>query len=722
MSIIQKQPGPPMPELLCPAGSPLALDAAIEGGADAVYLGGVGFNARINASNFTQNDLQAAVRRAHTFGVKVYLTLNTLIYDREIPDYLQAAYLAGEAGVDALIVADLGGAASIHQAFPTLALHASTQMSAHNAAAGTVLQRMGFSRMVVARELSLPDLRAAVENSPIEIEAFIHGALCVCHSGQCLFSSLVGGRSGNRGLCAQPCRLPYRGNAGSTGNEKSGAASCRDTYPLSLKDLCLAGHVPLLRESGIASLKIEGRMKSPEYVYAVTRIWRRLLDENRAANPDEMRQLKEAFSRDGFTDGYFTGTISHRMLGTRSEDDKRSGRELPPFGGLTRRLPLQMSVRLKEGSPSTLTVTGGGASFTATGPVPEPARNAPLDETVIRRQLGRLGGTLYTLEKCYVELQDRLMMPLSALNALRRDALSGWEAARLSANAPASLVMAKSPPLAPQTRRSPLPLRSALFCRVEQLTGKAGSYFDICYLPLPVLSAMDTGSLAALAGRCTLGAALPPVVTDHERDAVIIMLHTVAAAGVQRVLVGNAGHLSFLEGTELIADGDFRLNLTNSASVAVAEQWGIHHPILSPELTLPQIRDIAGDIRTVVYGRIPLMLLEKCVIREVADCRACASSCVALTDRRGVSFPVLRTWEHRNTVYNSLPTYMADQKEALDRFHIGGWHFLFSVESPAEVDAVILAYQNGAPPHGPIRRIGRSSEPAVSQENASRPR
>ncbi|MBR0442884.1 MAG: U32 family peptidase, partial [Clostridia bacterium] len=342
MNQLQKHRGA-LPELLCPAGSPLALDAAIEGGADAVYLGGLGFNARINASNFSADDLVSGIRRAHAHGVKVYLTLNTLVYDREIPDYLRAAAFAQGAGADALIVADLGGAAAIHRHLPELALHASTQASAHSADAGVLFKKLGFSRMVVARELSLDNLRAAVTNSPIEIEAFIHGALCVCHSGQCLFSSLVGGRSGNRGECAQPCRLPFRTDKG------------RSDYPLSLKDLSLARHVPELIDAGLSSLKIEGRMRSPEYVLTVTRIWRRLLDEGRAANEDEVCRLGEAFSRDGFTDGYFTARIGHSMLGVRSEQDKQAGRTLEPFKGLTCRIPIQMKATLCRGEPISLT-------------------------------------------------------------------------------------------------------------------------------------------------------------------------------------------------------------------------------------------------------------------------------------------------------------------------------------------------------------------------------
>ena len=283
-----------LPELLSPAGSLDALRAAIEGGADAVYLGGGSFHARMNADNFgTQESLCEAIAMSHFWGVKVYVTLNTMVYDRELNAALAQAEQAARAGADALIVADLGLATLLRRALPSLPLHASTQMSIHRGDAGKLLADAGFSRMVVAREMPADQIAEAVRQSPIEIEAFVHGALCVSQSGQCLFSSLVGGRSGNRGECAQPCRLPFKDGRG------------KDFYPLSLKDLSLARYVPELIESGVASLKIEGRMKSPEYVYTVTRIWRALLDAGKGADEAQMQELCNAFSRGGFTDGCF---------------------------------------------------------------------------------------------------------------------------------------------------------------------------------------------------------------------------------------------------------------------------------------------------------------------------------------------------------------------------------------------------------------------------------
>lgn len=690
MNQLQKHRGA-LPELLCPAGSPLALDAAIEGGADAVYLGGLGFNARINASNFSADDLVSGIRRAHAHGVKVYLTLNTLVYDREIPDYLRAAAFAQGAGADALIVADLGGAAAIHRHLPELALHASTQASAHSADAGVLFKKLGFSRMVVARELSLDNLRAAVTNSPIEIEAFIHGALCVCHSGQCLFSSLVGGRSGNRGECAQPCRLPFRTDKG------------RSDYPLSLKDLSLARHVPELIDAGLSSLKIEGRMRSPEYVLTVTRIWRRLLDEGRAANEDEVCRLGEAFSRDGFTDGYFTARIGHSMLGVRSEQDKQAGRTLEPFKGLTCRIPIQMKATLCRGEPISLTVTAGTASYTATGNVPQDAINAPLDEATVRRQLTKLGNTPYEASDCHITMDDGLMLPISALNALRRAAVDGLMGNGERLNT-AELSYA---PVSVRTERKTAVERSAHMTSVAQLTDAAIDYFDICYLPFEALLAISDEQWARLNEQTELAVALPPVIMDHEREAVKNGLSLLAARGVKRALLGNWGHLPLVREMGMMPDGDLRLNITNTETVALCEHLGISRPILSPELTLPQIRDIGGDVRSVVYGRLPLMLLEKCVIREIADCKTCDRSAAELVDRRGVHFPVLRTADHRNVIYNSLPTYTADEQDKLSRHRTGGWHFIFSTERPREVDEVVRAYRDGLPVKGQVRRIGK---------------
>ena len=664
-----------LPELLCPAGSPEALDAAIEGGADAVYLGGTTFNARMNAHNFGGDALRSAVLRAHSYGVKVYLTLNTLVGDREIPAALAAAEEAATAGVDALIVADLGVAAALHRTFPTLELHASTQASSHNSLSAEALKKIGFSRIVVARETPAADLFATVKNSPLEIEMFIHGALCVSHSGQCLFSSLVGGRSGNRGECAQPCRLPFACKKG--GNP----------YPLSLKDLSLAAHVPALIESGVASLKIEGRMKAPEYVRDTTRIWRRLLDERRAATPDEMRELASIFSRGGFTDGYYREKIDSKMLGVRSEDDKSASRTLSPFSGITRKIPLDFAVRMKENEPITLTVSDKTRKICVVGDIPQAALTAPLTTEHLERNLSKLGGTPYAISSFEVEMDDGLMLPVSRLNDLRRRAITEWE----SNLAPKKVE--KTQYVAQKSQKERTKMRSARFYSPEQITPAARVFFDRIYLPLGK-EAVETD-----------GVILPPVIFERDREVIADMLSKAAQKGVRYALVGNVGHIDLVRRAGLIPVGDFRFNVTNCESVCVLEDMGIDSLILSPELTLPQARDIKGDTSLIVYGRIPLMTVEKCVIKEIADCDTCGKNSAILTDRRGVRFPVLREWEHRNVIYNSLPTSMSDRQDHLAKAGLVSQHFLFSTETPDEVDEVINLWKKGNALPYPVRRI-----------------
>ena len=669
-----------LPELLCPAGSPEALDAAIDGGADAVYFGGAAFNARMNAKNFGGDALRSAVLRAHTFDVKTYLTLNTLVTDRELPAFVDAARDALRAGVDALIVADLGGAAAIKRALPSAELHASTQMSGHNADMGHELARLGFSRMVIARETCAEDIRTIVQNSPIEIEMFIHGALCVSHSGQCLFSSLVGGRSGNRGECAQPCRLPYT-CIGAKGKQ-------HNSYPLSLKDLSLAEHVPELIESGVASLKIEGRMKSPEYVRDTARVWRRLLDEHRAATREEMRELASIFSRGGFTDGYYTKKIDNRMLGIRTEDDKSNTREREPFTGISRRVPINLHAEIKENQPMLLSVSNGSQSITVAGDVPLPAQNAPLSKEIIERNLTKLGGTLYCAGSFSVDLDEGLMLPLSRLNDLRRRALSAFEEATQTAPSfPEHPYQAVSPSHMRQPRRT------ARFYKREQITPLAKSWFDRIYLPLSSFSAPANGVV------------LPPVIFDCDKERVRTLLQTACNRGAHYALVGNLGHLALIREFDLIPVADFRWNLANQSTVTELERLGISEFLFSPELTLSQMRDIGGNGEVIVYGRIPMMTVEKCVTKEIADCNACKNDRATLCDRRGMEFPVLREWEHRNVIYNSVPTGMSDRDAELSRAGLTARHFLFSTESAKEVDSVIRAYQKKESLGIPVRRI-----------------
>lgn len=746
-----------LPELLAPAGSPEALEAAFLAGADAVYLGGSRFNARLNAHNFDTAELQEAVTHAHRMGGRVYLTLNTLTWDRELSDALDAAYEAAVAGVDALIIADMGAAALIHRALPNLPLHASTQLSGHNAAIGEVLAPFGFSRFVIARETSLPDLAAAVARNPLEVEVFIHGALCVSHSGQCLFSSVVGGRSGNRGECAQPCRLPYgctpcvsKAPAPAKGNRRPSPRPEAENYPLSLKDLSLASHVPALIEAGVSSLKIEGRMKSPGYVSGVTAIWRKLLDEKRAATPDEITALSDLFSRGGFTDGYQVEKVGRAMMGVRSEADKERSASAERTALTVKhppRLPLSMIFTAASDAPVTLTARaplyrwGESASIevTVTGDIPLPAENAALTEDSVEKQLSRTGGTPYYTAEIVSHIQNGLMLPLSRLNALRRDALDGLDEARVAGMpSPADGYEPTSPTALLKEMETPAPMPPipsestpqsiARFSTPRQITPAAITYFDRLFLPL----GREHPSAVPMEKR---GIILSPVIFDREAEAVKAELIQALQSGIRHLLIGNIGHLPLVRATIAACDsqdkvtlhGDFRLNTANTPAAARLLSLGFSDLILSPELTLPRMRDIGAALAehgnksttgAVVYGRLPLMLLEKCAIREVyrhmkpdAVCREiCSRNAAVMRDRMGKDFPILREdapngLGHRNVVYNSLPTGMSDRADDLLRTHLGQYHFIFSVESTAEVDRVITAYREGHSLGAEVRRM-----------------
>ena len=745
---------PKLPELLSPAGSPEALEAAFLAGADAVYLGGSRFNARRSAHNFDSAQLKEAVTHAHRMGGRVYLTLNTLLWDRELTEALDAAYEAAEAGVDALIVADLGIAALIRRSLPSLPIHASTQLSGHNASAGRVLADFGFSRFVIARETSFEDLVSAVRNNPLEVEVFIHGALCVSHSGQCLFSSLVGGRSGNRGECAQPCRLPYGcGGCSADRNRPKGTPyGGGENYPLSLKDLSLAAHVPALIEAGVSSLKIEGRMKSPAYVSGVTAVWRRLLDERRRATVDEMGQLADLFSRGGFTDGYQLGRIDRSMMGIRSEADKDRTASAEKAALAVKHpphLPLSMTFTAGEDQPVSLTVTAPlfrcdspdpAPSVTVFGDTPSPALNAPLTPEAAEKQLSRTGGTPYRAVSVTTHIAEGLMLPLSRLNALRRDALEGLDAVRMGAMpTPADGYTPLSPHVVAEEILSSVPRtetgdvtavrRTACFRAPEQIPQAAASYFDVLYLPLG-----KTHPAAVSVGK--RGVLLPPVIFDREAAAVTRELICALEGGIRHILVGNIGHLPLIrraaEACGLPADalhlhGDLRLNPSNTLAAAGLLSLGLSDLILAPELTIPRMRDIAAALSAhghptataaVIYGRLPLMLLEKCAIREIyrhkkpdAVCREiCSRDAARLMDRMGKEFPVLREASpdgkgHRNVVCNALPIVMSDRMDEVIRAHTASHHYLFTVESPAEVERVIAAYGQGTPLGGEIRRM-----------------
>lgn len=673
-----------LPELLAPAGNIECLYAAVAAGADAVYVGAKRFNARAYAGNFDTEELRLAVEYCHLYGVKLYVTLNTLLFDKELPDALSLVGELYSLGVDALIVADLGLIRLVRERYPDFELHASTQLSVHNTPGADAAYRLGCSRVVLARELSRENISAAVENSLAECEIFLHGALCVCHSGQCLFSSMVGGRSGNRGSCAQPCRLPYNG----------------DKYPLSLSDLSLCEHIRELVEMGVSSLKIEGRMKSREYVYNVTSVYRRLLDECRPATAEERRTLERVFSRGGFTDGYFRARPESRMTGVRSEEDKRATKELESREFSPKRVAVSADLSVRAGEPVSLTFTlleGAmkGKSATAYGPIPDEARTSALDEGGLVDRIGKLGATLLRLDRkdARVELDGGLNLSPAAINALRRECAERLTFAgrALPENGKTQSFdarigeegIAPTPCVDAMIRGESAQFLDPVLYEELKSAGEL-SRFSACFLPLWRL-----GEISSVPE----GVYLPPVITDTEREEVLEMLRSARDRGVKLALVGNIGAVKLARDAGFTVIGDFRFNIMNSFSYRAVADMGVSDSLLSVELPLPAARAVGG--RALVYGRIPLMLTERCFIRENFGCNKC-SKC-SLTDRKGAKFPLVREWQHRNLILNSAPVYVGDRMEEVTRGGRLRTHYLFTVESVSEARGVLAAFRRRQP-------------------------
>lgn len=672
-------------ELLSPAGSMESVIAAVQNGADAVYFGYGDFNARRNAKNFTPEDVAAAVEYCHLRGCKVNLTLNTLLTDRELPVAAELAAHASAIGVDALIVQDIGVVNMLRRTVPDLPVHGSTQMSVHSLDGVKRCADLGMERVVLARELPREQIAYICQHSPIEIETFAHGALCMCYSGQCFFSSVIGGRSGNRGLCAQPCRLNY------------GWAGRADEYPLSLKDCSLAGHLRQLQEMGVACLKIEGRMKRPEYVAIVTGIYARALREKREPTPEEMRQLEQAFSRQGFTDGYFTDRHGPAMFGTRQEqvEPKQLYAQARTTyqSGEHRTVGVRFEMELLAEQPVRLTARDEqGHTAQADGPVPERAVKVPLTHEKVEGQLSRTGGTVFHCTKLQLQMDEGLSLPLSALNRLRRQALEA-----LSEQITA-LPHRRTQPFSPAKRirngDGPPQLTVSLRTASQATPELMKLHPALLYLPVEELSAHPEVLERADRFGVPVAAALPRICWDREWPEMEKNLRQLQQAGVEQVLcptwdaVERAGRLG------LRLRGDYGLGIFNSLALEELERMGLVSAAASFELKLAQVRDLAKaiDVELLVYGRLPLMITENCIIHNHTGAHSCQKG-QQLTDRRGESFPVVPVFGCRNEILNSKPVFLADRAEDYARLGLWAARLQFTTESPGTCARILGQYQ-----------------------------
>ena len=676
-------------ELLAPAGSMEALRAAVCNGADAVYLGADTFNARINARNFSAADLQEAVVYCHVRGVKVHLTLNTLVLDREMPRAAELIRLAASCGVDAFIVQDLGVVSLCRQLAPDVPIHASTQMSIHSLEGVMEAAALGCSRVVLARELPAEEIAHICKKSPVEIEVFVHGALCMCYSGQCYLSSVIGRRSGNRGQCAQPCRLPY------------GYGRFESTrYPLSLKDNCLAGELDELRRMGVASIKIEGRMKRPEYVAIVTRAYRTVLNGGKLM-PSDLQELETAFSRQGFTDGYFRGQTGSDMFGRRQEGEDTAGLFASARATYEQGEPQRIGVRfyamIRRGEPAQLAVEDPDGNLCRTrGPVPEQAVYRSLTPQDLEQQLKKTGGTPYLCTAVRSSLDPDLMLPASAINAMRRDVIAELTAKRGRA-APARLNAYDEPPRYDGIAGEPqltIAVRTAGQITSRMLSMKP----TVLYVPLSEL-AEHPDLPQRVSVETQLAAILPRVIWSGELAPIARQLRTVYEMGVRQVLAGNLGQLHIARAAGFAVRGDFGLNIVNSRAMRYLREQGLDSQLLSFELTLPQIRDISKAVpaELLIYGRLPLMLMENCVMKNRTGICACQTGTVRLVDRVGEEFPIVKDpGTCRNVLLNGKKLYLLDKKDALRGMGLWALRLQFTTENPGEIDKVLMDYQGRA--------------------------
>lgn len=649
-------------EILAPAGGMESLIAGVRSGANGVYLGVKAFNARRNAGNFDYDELKTAVDYCHKRGVKAYLTLNILISDNEWELAYDTVKKSLEAGVDAFIIQDIGIAKMIREHFPQARLHGSTQMSIMTPAGAKAAEAMGFSRIVLPREMSLDEIKEIRQNTNLELEMFVHGALCMCVSGQCYLSSVIGSRSGNRGLCAQPCRLPFT------------AKGDKNECALSLKDLSLIEHLSEL--DGIVSLKIEGRMKRPEYVSAAVTAVKNAIDGSYSNN--DSHRLKSVFSRSGFTDGYFTSNLGTDMFGTRQKEDVVSAKDVLKdishnYDNENPLLPMDIKFTCLAGKPCQLTASAMGKTVTIIGDIPETAIHKPMTEDALLSRLSKLGGTQFYANHIEITLDDGLILPVSKINELRRKAVEEIEKQ--------DEIVIEAKPLAkpvPADKNEVL-YANASFKSAEQIPDRHP--FKTVFIPL------DSSLEDFIDNRA--GVVLPRGLFGIE-DEIRKQLTKLKKAGVTKALCGNIGSYTLAKEMGFEVFGDFGLNIYNSESAKL-----IHHPLLSFELTLEQANKInAENTGIIVYGKMPLMLTRNCPIKNSIGCYECARQ-GKLTDRKGYEFEVLCSKYPCVEMLNTHPIYMLDRLREVKTDFV---HFYFSTETADEVSHIIELYKKGGKP------------------------
>ena len=679
-------------EILAPVGNEEMLRAAVFSGADAVYLGFSGFNARTSANNFNADTLKDAVSFCHARGVAVHVALNTTVYGGELPALEQAIRAVAASGADAVICQDLAVATLIGKIAPQLPRHGSTQMSVHSLQGALELKELGFTRVVLARELSMPEVEHITKHCDIETECFVHGALCMCVSGQCYMSAFLGGRSGNRGSCAGPCRLPFEANALPEG--KPGRL-----HHLSLKDNSVIDKLDKLQALGVASAKIEGRLRTPEYVAAAVSACL-AGREGRAYDRD---LLKNAFSRSGFTSGYLDGKIDGTMFGVRSEADaEQTKKTLPMLRELYRRersrVPVKMKLEIEEGGEKlTVTDADGSKAFAYGDAEPQPARTDPTES--LHRSLAKTGGTPFAVEDQDITVEmdgGTWFIPGGAVNELRREALDALLKKR-EVLRPWPTTEEHVPALPLRT----LPPHRTLRARFESWEQVPERALDgIEYFILPIAQA----DRVPREWRAKTLLELPRVMFGKLEEDTARRIAATQDSGFAGYEVSNIAHLRLCRGLPM--SGSFGLNITNQLAAQFYADNGLGSMLILPEVKDSDISTIAPTHNgrpvptgVLVYGHMPLMITRACPLQNIHDCAHCDKTGV-LTDRKAKKFPV-RCGLGVRTIYNPVPIYMGDKPGALTVDYGVAY---FTLESREEAAKILEMIRTHAPFEGDFTR------------------
>ncbi len=657
-------------EILAPVGGKEQLEAAVRSGADAVYFGASSFNARRNADNFTDEDFLGAVRYCRERGVKAYITLNTLIKDRETDEFLNTLSLIAKSGADAVIIQDMGALSLVKKCCPDIPLHASTQMAVHNVSGARLLEELGFSRIVLARELSINEIREITRAVNAEIEVFVHGAHCMSASGMCYMSSVLGARSGNRGLCAQPCRLNFKYK--------------NREYALSLKDMCLLDTADELIEAGVTSFKIEGRMKRPEYVAAAVTAYKKAVSGEKA----DAGLLQSIFSRSGFTDGYAAGKRNLSMFGCRTKEDVLSANDVLGEVANTYRnenplVGVSMKFTVKDGEASLLEIGDGVNTVKVTGAVPEKAIKAPLTAESAEKSLKKLGSTFFFCKDIKCDIDDGLMLRASDINAVRREAAEML--CEIRGRKPSYSMKPFSRPLLSGAVWGEPELRLS-FRTADSIPEKA----DADMIILPVNEILENNAVAErFSGK--ICARLPALIYPASEKKVLSSLAELRRLGVNQVLCDNIGAVSLVKQAGLVPVGGELLNVLNSEAAEKYYELGVGSLTLSQEISFSCVREIKTRAVTgiVIYGHLPLMHFRACPLQGEKGCGSCEGN-GEIIDRMNEKFTVLCENRQYSVLYNSVPLFVGDKALPAVSFVTMN----FTTESPGDIMKIISAYKN----------------------------